>query len=33
VPSTLPGYGAALVFDGGLSKKAVWGAVKTALGG
>jgi len=33
VPSTFPGYGSALLFDGGLSKKPTWTAVKTALGG
>jgi endo-1,4-beta-xylanase len=33
VPSTFPGYGLALLFDGSLSKKPVWAAVKSALGG
>ncbi len=33
VPSTFPGYGQALLFDGSLAKKAVWSAVKASLGG
>ena len=33
VPSTFPGYGSALLFDGALAKKAAWAAVKAALGG
>ena len=33
IPSTFPGYGSALLFDGNLAKKSTWSAVKTALGG
>jgi endo-1,4-beta-xylanase len=33
VPSTFPGYGSALLFDGSLAKKATWTAVKVAIGG
>jgi endo-1,4-beta-xylanase len=33
VPSTFPGFGSALLFDGGMTKKATWTAVRNAIGG